>query len=101
MARDCRSAWGPYSLWAEVEQERPVALEHSDVWAQQPPQDAQQLVACPQGLQDVPRRAVPQGMQDELVLPPGKSALRQVSPVPVPQAQQRVVLGQPAPRQEP
>ena len=99
MDRDCRSAWGLYSQWAEIEQERLVALEHSDGWAQ--PQDAQQLAACPQGLQDVPRRVVPQAMQDELVLSPGKMALTQVSPAPVPQAQQRVVLGQPAPRQEP
>jgi hypothetical protein len=87
MARDCRSAWGPYSLWAEVEQGRPVALEHSDVWAQLQPQDARQWAACPQELQDVPRRPVPQAMQDELVLPPGKTTLGQVSPPPVPQAQ--------------
>jgi len=40
-------------------------------------------------------------MLDELVLPPGKTALTQASPAAVPQAQQRVVLGQPAPRQEP
>ena len=101
MDRDCRSAWGLYSRWAEVEQECLVAPENSDGWAQQQPQDAQQLAACPQGLQDVPRRVVPQAMQDELVLSPEKMALTQVSPAPVPQAQQRVVLGQPAPRQEP
>jgi len=55
------------------------------VWAQQPPQDAQQLAACPREPQDVPGRAVPQAaMQDGVVLPP------------VPQAQSRVLLEQPA-----
>jgi hypothetical protein len=39
-------------------------------------------------------------MQDGLVLPPGKTALRQVSLPPVPQAQSRVLLEQPALRQE-
>ena len=102
MARDCRSAWGPYCLWAEAAQERPVALEHSDVWGQPPLQGAQQLAAYPRELQDVPWRAVPQAMRDELVLPPGeKTALRQVSPPPVPQAQWRVLLEQPALPQEP
>ena len=95
MARDCRSAWDPYFLWEEVEQERLVARERSDVWARQQ-QDAQRLAACPQELQDVPWRAVPQAMQDELVLPLGKTALRQVLPTPAPQAQHRVLLEQPA-----
>ena len=101
MAHDCRSAWDPYSRWAEVEQEHPVALQHSDVWARQPPQGAQQLAACSRELQDVPWRAVPQAMRDELVLPPGRKALGQVSPPPAPQAQQRVLLQQPALPQEP
>jgi hypothetical protein len=87
MARDCRSAWGPYSLGAELWQERPLVLQHSDGWVQRQPQDAQQLAACPQELQDVPWRTVPQAMQDELVLPPGKTALRRVSPPLTPQAQ--------------
>ena len=71
------------------------------MWAQQPPQDAQQLAACPREPQDVPGRAVPQAMQDGVVLPPGKKALRQVSLPPVPQAQSRVLLEQPALPQEP
>jgi hypothetical protein len=99
MARDCRSAWDPYFLWEEVALERLVALVRSDVWAQQ--QDAQRLAACPQGLPDGPWRAAPQAMRDELVLPPGKTALRQVLPPPVPQAQQRVLLEQPALPPEP
>ncbi len=100
MARDCRSAWDPYFLWKEVEQERLVAPERSDVWAQRQ-QDAQRLAACPQELQDGPWRAVPQAMQDELALPLGKTALRPVLPPPVPQAQQQVLLAQSALPPEP
>jgi len=58
------------------------------------------MAARPWERQGVLQKAVPQAMPDELVLPPGKTALGRVSPPPAPQAQQRVLL-QPALPQEP
>ena len=90
MARDYRSAWGPYSLWAEVGLDCQTSQDRRDAPERRqarPLQDAQWMAARPCEGPAALQKAVPQAMQDELVLPPGKTALRQASPPPVPQAQ--------------
>ena len=104
-ARGCRSAEGPCFLWLEAEPERSFSQERRDAPERHPVRplpDARRTAACPREvLRGELRKAVPQVMPDEWVLPQGKTVEGQVSPRRVPQARPRELSEQLARPPEP